>query len=51
MDVNIDDCRRLGGYTQDKNCPIPVTFANVWDARKCRSKAIENRFIKIKVFL
>ena len=48
MDVNIEDCRRLGRYTQDKNRPHLVTFANVWDARKCRCKAIENGLYKNK---
>ena len=51
VDVNIEDCRRLGRYTQDQYRPLLDTIAKKWDARKCRSKAIENRLYHDKGIL
>ena len=42
-EVIIEDCRRLGKFTPGKNRPILVTFSSVWDVRKLRSKAIEQK--------
>ena len=42
-EIIVEDCRRLGKYTTGKNRPILVTFSSVWDVRKLRSKAIEQK--------
>ena len=42
----IVECRRLGKYDKEKCRPLLVTFNSVWDARLCRSKAIQHNVYK-----
>ena len=47
-EVNIEDCRRLGKFIPGKSRTVLVTFSNIWDARKLRSKAIEQQLYRHK---
>ena len=45
-EVIIEDCRRLGKFLPSKSRTVLVTFSNIWDARKLRSKAIEQQLYR-----
>ena len=47
-EVIIEDCRRLGNFIPGKSRTVLVTFSNIWDARKLRSKAIEQQLYRHK---
>lgn len=42
VETCIEDCKRLGRYTEGKSRPLLVTMASTWDQRLCKSKVIEN---------
>ena len=42
-EIIIEDCRRLGKFIPGKSRTVLVTFSNIWNARKLRSKAIEQQ--------
>ena len=42
-EVIIEDCRRLEKVIPGKSRSVLVTFSNIWNARKLRSKAIEQQ--------
>ena len=50
-EVIIEDCRRLGKFIPGKSRTVLVTFSNIWDARKLRSKAIEQQLYRHKGLL
>ena len=47
-EVIIEDCRNLGKFIPGKSRTVLVTFSNIWDARKLRSKAIEQQLYRHK---
>ena len=47
-EVIIEDCRRLGNFIPGKSRTVLVTFSIIWDARKLRSKAIEQQLYRHK---
>ena len=42
-EVIIKDCRRLGKFIPGKSRTVLATLSNIWDARKLRSKAIQQQ--------
>ena len=47
-EIIIEDCRRLGKFIPGRSRTVLVTFSNIWDARKLRSKAIEQQLYRHK---
>lgn len=41
--IAIADCKRLGRFTENKNRPLLVTFASIWDKRLCHTLAIQKK--------